>query len=197
MLEPRAAVRRAWPAVVDLIRTEIRSLIQAGASDVQLDVPHIAMGLADGGWETAEAADTIAAIFEGFISIRRSVHLCYGDFGARTWVRNRAFSPLLPTIQALGGIVDRVVLELSLPEQWAERHLLAEIPSQLEIAGGIVDVKDPRVQTTAELRRLAEQLLNLVPGGRLLVSPSCGLGRRTVELALAKVTAMLAAAKSI
>jgi methionine synthase II (cobalamin-independent) len=127
----------------------------------------------------AEAVETIGAIFEGVTSIRRSVHPCYGDFGARTWVRNRAFSPLLPTIQALGGVVDRVVLELSLPEQWAERHLLAEIPAQLEIAAGIVDVKDPRVQMAAELSRYAEQLLTVVPADRLLLCPSCSLGRRT------------------
>jgi methionine synthase II (cobalamin-independent) len=180
-----------------LIRTEIRGLIQAGARDVQLDIPQIAMGLADGGWETAEAVETIGAIFEGVTSIRRSVHPCYGDFGARTWVRNRAFSPLLPTIQALGGVVDRVVLELSLPEQWAERHLLAETPAQLEIAAGIVDVKDPRVQMAAELCRYAEQLLTVVPADRLLLCPSCSLGRRTVDLALSKVTAMVAAARSI
>jgi hypothetical protein len=77
---------------------------------VQLDVPQIAMGLADGGWETAEAVGTIAAMFKGFTSSGRSVRLGYGDFGAWTWVRNRAFSPLLPNIQALVGIVDRVVL---------------------------------------------------------------------------------------
>jgi 5-methyltetrahydropteroyltriglutamate--homocysteine methyltransferase len=197
MLEPRDAVRRAWPVAVDLIRAEIRQLIQAGATDVQLDVPQIAMGLADGGWETADAVDTVRAIFDGFTSIRRSVHLCYGDFGARSWVRNRAFSPLVPTLQALGGVVDRVVLELSLPEQWAERHLLAEIPAQLEIAAGIVDVKDAHIQPAAELRGLAEQLLTVVPADRLLLCPSCGLGRRTVALALAKVTAMVAAATSL
>jgi methionine synthase II (cobalamin-independent) len=123
--------------------------------------------------------------------------LCYGDFGARTWARNRAFSPLLPTIQALGGLVDRVVLELSLPEQYAERHLLAEIPAQLEIAAGIVDVKDPRVQTVVELGRFAEQLLTVVLAGKLLLCPSCGLGRRSVEPALAKVTAMVICARSI
>ena len=76
-------------------------------------------------------------------------------------------------------------------------HLLAEIPAQLEIAAGIVDVKDPRVQTAAELGRFVEQLLTVVPAGRLLLSPSCGLGRRTVELARAKVTAMIAVARSI
>ena len=111
---------------------------------------------------------------------------------------NRALCPLIPTIQAIGGgIVDRVVLELSLPEQWAERHLLAETPARLEIAAGIVDVKDPRVQTVAELCHLAEQLLTVVPADRLLLCPSCGLGRRTVELATAKVTAMVAAARSL
>ena len=196
MLEPREAVRRAWPVVVGLIRAEIRQLILAGAIDVQLDVPQIAMGLADGGWETATAVDVIAAIFADFTTIRRSVHLCYGDFGARSWVTNRALSPLIPTIQTLGGgIVDRGVLELSLPEQWAERHLLAETPPQLEIAAGIVDVKDPRVQTVAELCQLAAQLLTVVPAARLLLCPSCGLGRRTVQLATAKVTSMVAAAK--
>ncbi len=84
---------------------------------------------------------------------------------------------------ALEGVVDRLVLALSLPEQWAERHLLAEIPAQVEIAAGIVDVKDPRVNTAAEPGRFAEQLLTVVPACRLLLCPSCGLGRRTVELA--------------
>src|SRR5438874_5735827 len=103
MLEPREAARRAWPVVVDLIRTEIRQLTLAGATDVQLDVPQIVMGLADGGWETAAAVDIVAAVFAGFTTSRRSVHLCYGDFGARSWVTNRALSPMIPTIQALGG----------------------------------------------------------------------------------------------
>ena len=67
----------------------------------------------------------------------------------------------------------------------------------MEIAAGIVDVRDPRVQTAAELGRFAEQLLTVVPADRLLLCPSCGLGRRTVELALATVTAMIAAARSI
>ena len=69
--------------------------------------------------------------------------------------------------------------------------------TSLEIAAGIVDVKDPRVQTVAELCELAGQLLTVVPAARLLLCPSCGLGRRTVELATAKVTAMVAAAKSL
>src|SRR5262249_16699281 len=50
MLEPREAARAAWPTVVELIRAELRTLIEVGARDIQLDVPQIAMGLADRGW---------------------------------------------------------------------------------------------------------------------------------------------------
>ena len=66
----------------------------------------------------------------------------------------------------------------------------------MEITADIVDVKNPRVQAAAELGRFAEQLLTVVPADRFLLCPSYGLGRRTVELALAKVTTMIAAARS-
>jgi len=195
MLEPRDAAHATWPAVIELIRAEIRELVDAGARDIQLDVPQIAMGLADGGWDTALAVDTIAAVFHGLRGFRRSVHLCYGDFGARTWTRNRALRPLIPTLQQLGGVVDRVVLELSLAEQWADRALLLEVADSIEIAAGLVDVKSPHVQTVDDLARMTEELLHVVPAARLLLAPSCGLGRRWVQLAIDKTTAMVAAAR--
>jgi 5-methyltetrahydropteroyltriglutamate--homocysteine methyltransferase len=126
----------------------------------------------------------------------RSVHFCYGDFEARTWARNRLFAPILPTIQALAGIVDRVVLEFSLPEQWAQRELLREIPEAIAVAAGIVDVKEPRIETAAEIRQKAEELLRYVPMERLLLCPSCGFGRRNVGMAISKTTAMVEAARS-
>jgi 5-methyltetrahydropteroyltriglutamate--homocysteine methyltransferase len=194
MLEPRETARAAWPAVIELIRAEVRALVDMGARDIQLDVPQIAMGLADGGWDTAQAVDTISAVFEGVHGVRRSVHLCYGDFGARTWARHRELRPLLPTLQKLSGSIDRMVLELSLPEQWAEHRLLADLDETIEIAAGIVDVKNPRVETVDELARMTEDLLRLIAPERLLLCPSCGLGRRSVQLAIDKTTVMVACA---
>jgi methionine synthase II (cobalamin-independent) len=75
-------------------------------------------------------------------------------------------------MQGLEGLVDRVVLELSLPEQWAERELLADLPAGIELAAGIVDVKDPGVQSAQELCQLAEQLMRVLPPHRLLLCPS-------------------------
>jgi 5-methyltetrahydropteroyltriglutamate--homocysteine methyltransferase len=181
-------------AVTELIRTEVQACIALGATDIQLDLPHVAMGLVDDkGWDTERATEVIKTIFANIKGIRRSVHFCYGDFGAQTWTTNRNFHALLPTIQALDGIVDRVVLEFSLPEQWAERALLAEIPASMEVAVGIVDVKSSVVESPAEIVEKVEQLVTYVPANRLLICPSCGFGRRNVEMALQKTSAMVKA----
>ncbi|MCB0158731.1 MAG: hypothetical protein KDD83_11420 [Caldilineaceae bacterium] len=187
------------PTMIRLIRREIDACVALGARDIQLDVPHIAMGLADGrgGWTPATAAATIRAVFDGYAGFRRSVHFCYGDFDAKTWTENHAFAPLVPLIQALDGVIDRVVLEFSLPEQWAERRLLAELPASMEIAAGIVDVKSPDVESRTALVQKIYALLEYVPPERLLICPSCGLGRRTVELAVAKATVMVEAVQQV
>jgi 5-methyltetrahydropteroyltriglutamate--homocysteine methyltransferase len=194
LIEPRQSARPAWPRIIELIRHEIRLLIAHGAREVQLDLPHVAMGLADGGRQTNEAVELVSAIFHDVSGVRRSIHLCYGDFMARSWAHNRELRPLLPTLKRIGDVVDRVVLEQSLPEQWRQRNLLLEIDPRMEIAAGIVDVKDQRIQTAAELARMCEQLLELVDKRLLLLCPSCGLGRRSVPLAIGKTTAMVACA---
>jgi methionine synthase II (cobalamin-independent) len=136
------------------------------------------MGLADGGWQTEEAIELVSAIFHDVVGIRRSIHLCYGDFMARSWAQHCELRPLLPMLQRIGDVVDRVVLEPWLPQQWSERELLLEIDPRIEIAAGILDVKSPRIQTADELVHMCEQLLSVVGEGRLLLCPSCGLGRR-------------------
>ena len=55
MLEPREAVREAWPAVVTLIKQEIGAVVRMGATEAQLDLPHVAKLLADGEWDTNQA----------------------------------------------------------------------------------------------------------------------------------------------
>jgi methionine synthase II (cobalamin-independent) len=103
--------------------------------------------------------------------------------------------PLLPTVQHLTGRIDRVVLELSPPEQWSDRHLLSDVDGSLEIVAGIVDVKGSRNQTLDELAFITEDLLHVLPPERLLLCPSCGFGRRWVQLAIDKTAVMVACAR--
>jgi 5-methyltetrahydropteroyltriglutamate--homocysteine methyltransferase len=89
------------------------------------------------------------------------------------------------------------VLEFSLPEQWADRSLLQEIPTNIEVAAGIIDVKSPEVETVKEIEAKIAELLNYVPQNRLLICPSCGFGRRNPHLASSKSRAMVQAVHSI
>ncbi|MEZ4737679.1 MAG: hypothetical protein R3E79_62180 [Caldilineaceae bacterium] len=198
-IEPVEARRTLWPAVIELIRAEMRACMVLGATDIQLDLPHLAMGLVDAqeNWTTETAVAIIRALFADFTGIRRSVHFCYGDFMAQSWTKNRTFHPLLPTIQALDGIVDRLVLEFSLPEQWAERALLAQIPASMEVAVGIIDVKSPVIEPVATVEAKIQELLRYVPAERLLICPSCGLGRRDTELAIGKASVMVQAVANV
>lgn len=198
-IEPEEEQRAIWPAVIELIRAEMQACIDLGATDLQLDLPHVAMGLVDSkdGWTTESAAALIRALFAGFTGVRRSLHFCYGDFMAQSWTTNRTFHPLLPTIEALDGVIDRVVLEFSLPEQWAERALLAQIPNSMEVAVGIIDVKAPTVETVAEVTGKIQELLHYLPPERLLICPSCGLGRRETALAIGKAQVMVQAVEAI
>lgn len=187
-----------WPEVIKLLREEIHQCILFGAEDIQLDLPHVAMGLVDqtNGWTAEKAVSLIRSIFQGFSAICRSIHFCYGDFGAQTWTTSRNFAPLLPTIQALDGVIDRVLLEFSLPEQWADRELLTEIPASIEVAAGIIDVKSPRVESIEEIHDKIRELLRFVSVERLLICPSCGFGRRNTEMAIDKTKAMVQAAQT-
>jgi methionine synthase II (cobalamin-independent) len=199
LIEPEAERPALWDTIINLIRQEIYACRDLGARDIQLDLPHIAMGLVDQkwNWTTERAVDVIQRIFDNVNGVRRSVHFCYGDFDTQTWTEHRSFHPLLPTIQALDGIVDRVVLELSLPEQWAERALLAAVPASMEVAAWIVDVKSPSIETVSEIQSKLHSLLEYVSASRLLICPSCGLGRRNTELAIGKVTAMVQAVRAV
>jgi len=193
MIEPQEAAVALWPDAIALIRNEVEACIAEGVREVQFDLPHIAMGLVDDEWQTETAVEIITQLCAGWEGIRRSIHFCYGDFGAQTWTRNRSFHPLLPTIKRLDGIVERMVLEFSLPEQWEERALLAEIPASMEVAVGIVDVKSPTIEASEAISAKIQELLCYVPAERLLICPSCGLGRRNTELALGKVSQLVRA----
>ena len=197
MIEPKETRVALWTEAMALLRAEMQECLSAGVQEVQIDLPHIAMGLVDDEWQTEAAVDMICRLFAGFAGVRRSIHFCYGDFWARTWTRNRSFHPLLPTIKRLDGVVDRVVLELSLPEQWEERELLSEIPASIEVAAGIVDVKSPAVEPLSDLKAKITGLMRFVPAERLLICPSCGFGRRNTEVAINKVKAMVEAVQSV
>jgi 5-methyltetrahydropteroyltriglutamate--homocysteine methyltransferase len=179
----RRAAKREF--VVDLaskvLRPTIRALVDHGCRVVQIDEPA-------GGTHPEETA----LLVEGFnaatdgIDAEFSMHVCFSDYSA-----------LLPGL-----------LEAKRCGQWAWEfanrdgegadgyevlRTLREYPDRRTIGLGVLDVHREAVETPEQVaERIARASRYLGDPSRLWVNPDCGLRTRRLEVARAKLEAMVA-----
>ena len=182
------------PRAIGIVNQEVRALAAAGAREIQLDVPYIAVQSVLAQITPAEAVSLIAQSFSG-VTTKKTIHCCLGDLGSKPAIPVHNLHALMPFVRQLAGVVDKVHLECSHPGQWADRACLRDIPKELEVIAGIVDVKTP-VETTDEIVERVREVLRFVEPERLWIAPSCGFGRRrTTDIAVGKLSRMVEAAK--
>lgn len=189
--------------MIDIISDEIADMVDAGATEIQLDAPSEAVGLVSGNRSVGELVEVIAGPLEaarsdvGGQTVTRTVHFCLGDISRQTATEDQNLKNLIPLLWALDGIVDRVHFECSYPGQWEDITVLNEVPSSMEIIAGIADVKSTNPATSVdELSNKIQNLLEIIPAERLLVSTSCGCGRVPHDEAIRLVRNLVKAARS-
>jgi len=162
--------------LIEVVQDEIADMVTNGLGEIQLDAPSEAVSLVS----EARAADELLRLvrepLDPASGITRTIHFCLGDIARKPSIEVQNLRALIPFIQKLDGIVDRVHVECSYSGQWEEHGLLAELPGSMQIIAGIADVKLKPAPVT-ELREKIEQLADVIPPERLLVSTSCGVGR--------------------
>ena len=162
--------------LIEVVQDEIADMVQNGLGEIQLDAPGEAINLVS----ERETADALLSLvkepLEPASAITRTIHFCLGDIARKPSIEVQNLRALIPFIQQLDGVVDRVHVECSYSGQWQEHGLLAELPDSMQIIAGIADVKSTPAPVT-ELREKTEQLADVIPPERLLVSTSCGVGR--------------------
>ena len=162
--------------LIGIVQAEIADMVDAGLAEIQLDAPAEAVGLVGERRAVDELIPLIAEPLAPAAGIRRTIHFCLGDIARKPSIEVQNLHALLPLIQALEGRIDRVHLECSYAGQWDEHALLAEVPASIEVIAGIADVKS-KPQSVSALRSKIDQLRQVLPDDRLLVSSSCGCGR--------------------
>ena len=162
--------------LIAIVQDEIADMVEHGLEEIQLDAPGEAIGMVSERQTVDELVPLVAASLEPAAGIRRTIHFCLGDIARRPSIEVQNLHALMPLIQRLDEIVDRVHVECSYAGQWDEHSLLAEAPDSMEIIAGIADVKS-RPAPVTELREKIEALTDVLPVERLLVSSSCGCGR--------------------
>jgi 5-methyltetrahydropteroyltriglutamate--homocysteine methyltransferase len=192
-LRPAAIAEMQLARAIEIVNREIRQIATIGAREIQLDIPFVAVQSVLGTLAPEQAVRLISQSFAG-VHVTKTIHCCLGDLGSQPVVTVHSLQALMPFLTQLSGVVDKVHLECSHPGQWADRACLRDIPKDIHVITGIVDVKTP-VETTEQIADRIREVLQLVEPERLWIAPSCGFGRRTTDIAIGKLSRMVEAAK--
>jgi 5-methyltetrahydropteroyltriglutamate--homocysteine methyltransferase len=175
-------------AVARQLNAEARALAARGATRLQLDEPFLA-GHPDRVGVAVEAINVVTA----GVDVSWGLHVCYGNRYARpSWEGHYDF--LFPAV--LDAAVDHLVLEFA-RTGFDDLPVVARYGWDRGVGVGVIDVKDPRVETPDLVAARIRRALEFVPADRLVINPDCGLRHLTGAVARAKLAAMVAGADQV
>jgi 5-methyltetrahydropteroyltriglutamate--homocysteine methyltransferase len=159
------------------IAKEVQGLSETGICMVQVDEPIFSTGVAD--LSTGRVA--LERIASG-TGIPVCLHVCGG----------------------LGSVIDDVlsmpvdIIDLEFAKNPGNLDLLSGKDLKGKMLGyGCVDSSDPEVESTATIVSRIRKCLELFAPEQVLIDPDCGLRMQTRDAAFAKLTNMVAAAKTV
>ncbi len=169
-------------ALIPIVNAELKACVAAGIDFLQLDEPSFACHPD----EPAHFLDVIARTVEG-VDAYISMHMCFGNYRARA-VGWRSYRPLFPHIGSVK--VNQLALEFASREM-AEVELLAELPAAMDVAVGLVDVKNTWIEPPGLVAERLRTVLKYVAPERVSVTPDCGFSQTARHVAVAKARAMV------
>ena len=168
--------------IARVMNVELRELVSAGATDIQIDEPYYSGFPEDLPW----AVRALNALVEG-VGARISLHVCYGNrYGKPSW--EGSYRYLFPAI--LDARINQLTLEFARRGE-DDVRLFKDFDPQFTLGLGVVDVKSHDIETPAVVAERIRAALDLVPAKGLAVNPDCGLMHLPRDVAFAKLNAMV------
>lgn len=175
-------------ALAGAVSTACQALVAAGATRIQIDEPRLA-----GYPEAAGLALRAIGILRASIDVHLALHVCYGNRFARPASEGH-YDFLFPAVCETG--VDELVLEFARKGlddlELARRHA-----GHFKVGVGVIDVKTTEVEPVEVVEARLYEALRVVPPERIVVNPDCGLRHIPPEVARAKLTSMVLAARRV
>jgi 5-methyltetrahydropteroyltriglutamate--homocysteine methyltransferase len=175
-------------ALIPIVNQELRDLVQAGVDFIQLDEPSFACHPD----QPERFLDMVARTVAG-VQATISMHMCFGNFRGRA-VGWRSYAPLLPHIAQ--APVQQLALEFASREM-AEIELLRSIPAPMEVALGLVDVKNTWVEPPELVAQRLRAALEYIEPERVHVTPDCGFSQTARHVAQHKLANLVAGVKLV
>ncbi len=124
---------------------------------------------------------------------RLCTHLCFGNYKGRA-VAPRRYACLFPAF--LEVHVDEMHLEMASPE-FAELELIGPIAERMDVAVGIIDVKNYYIETPEDVAERVRRCLQFAPAERLAFAPDCGLSQTARWASRRKLKSMVEGVKLV
>ena len=147
------------------INGELRELVAAGATYIQLDEPSAA--IVEG--QLQDWVDLLNVALEG-VEARRCLHVCFGNLLSRPRGK-REYSRLMPLLSTVD--VEEFSFEFANREM-TELEVLGQVDDSRDISVGLVDVKSFWVEPPEEIAQRVLRVSQVVAPERLTVTPDCG-----------------------
>ena len=179
-------------ALLPIVRKELEDLVAAGCTEITVDEPSMSC------YAYKEDTQRFVDIFNRTVEsvqgkCRLSTHLCFGNFKGRP-VGYRSIKPMLPDFLDLN--VDEIHIEMA-NREFAEIELLAPFAEKMDVAVGIIDVKNYYIETEKDVVERIRRCLQYVPAEKLAVAPDCGLSQTARWASRQKLINMVKGAKLV
>ena len=168
--------------IARVMNLELRELVKAEATDLQIDEPYYSGFPEDLSW----GVKVLNTMVDG-VNAKIGLHICYGNrYGKPTWEGNYRY--LFPTI--LEARVTQLALEFGRRGE-EDLDLFREYAPPFELGLGVIDVKTHAVETPDMVAERIRKALEVVPAERLYINPDCGCLHLPRDVAYAKLCAMV------
>ncbi len=179
-------------ALLPFVKKELEDLVAAGCQEITVDEPSMSC------YAYKEDTKRFVDIFNRTVigvygKCRLSTHLCFGNFKGRP-VGYRSLVPMLPDFLDL--TVDEVHIEMA-NREFSEIELLKTFAGKMDVAVGIIDVKNYYIETEEDVIARIRRCLKYVPAEKLAVAPDCGLSQTARWASRQKLINMVKGAKKV
>ena len=179
-------------ALLPIVSKELESLVEAGCTEITVDEPSMSC------YAYKEDTKRFVDIFNRTVKpivgkCNLSTHMCFGNFKGRP-VGYRSIKPMLPDFLELS--VDEIHIEMA-NREFAEIELLQPFAERMNVAVGIIDVKNYYIETVNDVVERIQRCLKYIPAEKLSVAPDCGLSQTARWASRLKLINMVKGAKQV
>ena len=179
-------------ALLPIVRSELEALVAEGCTEITVDEPSMSC------YAFKEDTKRFVDIFNRTVKpvvgkCNLSTHLCFGNFKGRP-VGYRSIKPMLPDFLDLS--VNEIHIEMA-NREFAEIELLRTFSEKMNVAVGIIDVKNYYIESVDDVAERIKRCLKYIPAEKLSVAPDCGLSQTARWASRQKLINMVKGAKKV